>query len=553
MRPLLPALLLLMTAPAHAAWLHLCPASRPAPGQPSATVTQPDGKLARLVVAEDKLPGCAALELQVAASDVEALYPFAQAARPETTILLQGSMRNARFVPSGHTFPPAKPAPDPPAPAPLHANLLAHMQVRPFGVEERVRASLGDGRLAVRCGAGSKPAGVLLSGPWYLPRATLALALQSTGAGRFGMSVADARHAGDERALAMGAFDAAQPARLGLPRGLERGNWKHFVIACPQHESSLVLASLALEPVAARQARRGTWVWTAADWQADGAALVAWARREQLAELFIAVPQDERGIKDPAALSSFVTRAHAAGIAVWSVDGDPHMVLVREQRNAMRHAAAYAAYNARVPPAARLDGVQFDVEPYLLPGYDSESPEWDSRYLKLAQALRNAVGKLRLELVVPYWWASKQPLLDGLSKAADGLVVMNYRTDPGEIYRFAVPWLDWAARYHKRVRIALEAGPVAPETQRRYRRAGEAEAGELQQVRVGGFNVLLVSNKPFVQPGAQAFKLERTVQFDGSATSFSHDKEHLRALLPRLERDFGAWPGFAGIALHALR
>jgi hypothetical protein len=72
-------------------------------------------------------------------------------------------------------------------------------------------------------------------------------------------------------------------------------------------------------------------------------------------------------------------------------------------------------------------------------------------------------------------------------------------------------------------------------------------------VRVGGFNVLLVSNKPWVQPGAQPFRLENTVQFDGSATSFSRDRERLQALLPRLERDFGAWPGFAGIALHEYR
>jgi hypothetical protein len=35
------------------------------------------------------------------------------------------------------------------------------------------------------------------------------------------------------------------------------------------------------------------------------------------------------------------------------------------------------------------------------------------------------------------------------------------------------------------VRIALEAGPIAPETQRRYVRAGAGEAGELLRLRVG--------------------------------------------------------------------
>lgn len=552
MRPLL-ACLLLMTAPAHAAWLHLCPASRPAPGQPAATVSQPDGKLARIVVTAQQLPGCAAVEVRAAPGQIDAVYPLAPAARPETTILLQGSVQQDRFVVSGHTFPSVKPAPEPPAPAPLHANLLARMQARPFGVEERAAVTLTDGRLELHCAAGAKPAGVLLSAPLYLPRAALALALQSAGAGRFRVFAADSAHAEAGSALAMGALEAGQAARLPMPPGLDRARWKQFVIACPQQEASLALSSLALEPVAQRPSPRATWVWKAADWQGDGAALVAWAQRERLGELFIAVPQDERGITAAAALSSFVAKAHAAGITVWSVDGDPHMVLVQEQRNAVRHAAAYAAYNARVPAAARLDGVQFDVEPYLLPGYDSESAEWDSRYLKLAQALRKALGKLRLELVVPYWWAPKQPLLDGLAKTADGLVVMNYRTDPGEIYRFAVPWLDWAARHGKRTRIALEAGPVAAETQRRYQRVPPGAAGELHLVRVGGFNVLVVAATPWVQPGAQGFRLENTVQFDGSATSFHGNKEQLNALLPRLEHDFGAWPGFAGMALHEYR
>lgn len=553
MSRLLLALLLLMAAPAHAAWLQLCPATRPASGQPSATVTQPDGKLARIVVTGQQLPGCAAVEVRASAAEVEALYPLAPAAMPGTTILLQGSLQQGRFVLSGHTFPSVRPAPEPPAPAPLHVNLLARMQARPFGTEDRARATLAGGRLELQCGAGSQPAGVLLAAPLYLPRADLALALQSAGAGRFHVSATDGAHAAADSALAIGRFDAGQPARLALPPGLDRARWKQFLIACPRQPSSLALASLALEPAIERQSRRTTWVWQAADWQRDGAGLVAWARGEQLGELFIAVPQDERGIKNAAALSSFVTHAHAAGIAVWSVDGDPRMVLMQEQRNAVRRAAAYASYNARQPPGARLDGVQFDVEPYRLPGYDSASPEWDSRYLKLAQALRKAVGKLRLELVVPCWWAAKTPLLDGLAKTADGLVVMNYRTDADEIYGFAVPWLDWAARHGKRVRIALEAGPVAPETQRRYQRTGDGEAGELQLVRVGGFNVLMVARRPWVQPGAQSFRLENAVQFDGSATSFGRNRERLHALLPRLERDFGAWPGFGGIVLHQLR
>jgi hypothetical protein len=69
----------------------------------------------------------------------------------------------------------------------------------------------------------------------------------------------------------------------------------------------------------------------------------------------------------PDLLASFVRQAGARGIRVRSVDGDPHMVLTDEVPNMVKRVQAYAAYNAQVAPEARLAGIQFDVEPYLLP------------------------------------------------------------------------------------------------------------------------------------------------------------------------------------------
>jgi hypothetical protein len=208
-------------------------------------------------------------------------------------------------------------------------------------------------------------------------------------------------------------------------------------------------------------------------------------------------------------------------------------------------------------PAARLAGLQFDVEPYLLPEYGAARIDWDARYLAMARTLREAAGNLRLELVLPFWWDGKTALLDGLAPLVDGLAVMDYRTDPAQLGSFAIPFLDWGARHGRQVRIALEAGPIAAETQRRYVRADAGEAAGLLHLRLGGQQVLAVLREPVVATGDRSgapFRLQSTREIDGSATTFHHDKAALLRLLPALESDFSAWDGaFGGIALHELR
>jgi hypothetical protein len=105
------------------------------------------------------------------------------------------------------------------------------------------------------------------------------------------------------------------------------------------------------------------------------------------------------------------------------------------------------------------------------------------------------------------------------------------------------------------VRIALEAGAIAPEIQRRYVRAAGGEAGDLLRLQARGSQVLVLLREPVgAAADADVFRLQSSREVDGSATTFHRDKQALLRLLPTLEADFGAWDGaFGGIALHELR
>lgn len=544
MRTLLVSLpLLAMTIPAHAAWLHQCPAGT-------------DGAPPRYVVDDrEHAPGCSSVAL-VPGADVDAVYPLAPGETLEDVIILNGNVTDGRFAVSEHELPSAARGPTRPEPMPLHKNLLESMDVRTFGVEERVQAHLENGRLRITCRTGQRPAGVILTGPWFMTRANtvLAAAYEAQG-GAFAWQVADAAHQARGDALAMGLLTAAdKAARLTVPTALDRAGWRQFVLLCPASAARIDLHRLAQEPAATpKAAPRATWVWRPGDWIDGGPALFDWAAGQGIRELFVTVPlADGAAVRDPGQLAAFVRAAGARGIGIYSVDGDPHMVLPGEVAAAERRVRAYAAYNAAQPAEARLRGAQFDVEPYLLPETVLAPGRRDATYVAMARALKAAGEGLRLEFVVPFWWGRNPALLDALAPYADALAVMDYRTDPDQVVDFAIPFLDWASAHDRQVRIALEAGAIEPEVQRRYVKAAGGP-GDLQAVDVDGRQVLVLLRKPVAGADARLYRLAATRTVDGSATTFHRDKAALLRQLPGLEQEFGLWDGFGGIAIHELR
>lgn len=557
MKTILFASLFLSMTSAHAAWLQVCPASQ-APADAPRAALPGAGDLVLVASSQPTLAGCRAAPLGVDAGQVDALYPLPAGERPARTILLYGPADQKRFVPGSHELPQPDPANAAPrrVSMPLRSNLLADARVRSFGVEERVAITHADGKLRIACRAGTRPAGVLLDGDWRLPLGAFRLAAEFSGNGSFAVQAADAASSARESAHEVGALTAAPAARsaaLPLPAQLDRANWRQFVLLCPENAASLQLDALRLEAMPAKAVPRSTWIWDRGEWMDKPDALLAWAKRENIGELFIVVTLDGPRVRDPQLLRAFVRKASAAGITVTSVEGDPHMALPNHRAATADRARAFAAYNRDSAPEERLRAMQFDVEPYLLPDAVLPPNQRDREYLAMARALRAAAGDMPLEFVVPFWWWDKTELLDELAKVADGLAVMDYRTAPDEIVRFAVPFLDWAAVHGKRVHIALEAGRVGAERQRRYVRAGANEAGELLLAQAGETPVLVLLRQPAKAASGQLFRFSSERILDGSATSFYGNKDKLRALLPELERDLGAWPGFAGIALHGLK
>jgi hypothetical protein len=556
------AVLLLAAVPAMAgSTLSLCPGDA-AERAALATVYR-DAAGASVTLRLDPAPpatGCASLALPATAGDVAAialLPPAAAAGSPQTqTLALQGSRdAEGRLAISqidngnGPEHPVALIAPG--------RNLVPLWTPRAFGIEERARVVSDDGGdLTLACRAGTKAAGFTVAYPASLPPLPgLAMVVAARGDGGFVIAAADAAAQQRDRPvplLTLPASPSLRVSRGAVPETLDRASALSWSMLCPASGGTLTLTRLSLEsaPVSpdARERQRSAWAWQPALWRDQPAALLDRLGRLGVDRVFISVPMvADRSVAGAAALAAFIHAAAARRIAVWAVEGDPHAVLPSERAKFRGRAAALAAFNRQQPAAARLSGVQFDIEPYLVPGFALAPDRWIEAYLDTLAAL-GAAAHMPVEAAIPFWfpldrWGER------LAQVVGSVALMDYRTRADDIERYAGPVLAWGTVYHRAVHIGLEFGPLGSEERLIFRHAPQ---GELWRVTLGGREAVVLLRAPAPNPAGTAYAQvsRRDIAEDG--LSFRGREAVLPTLLPALGQAFTPWPSYAGIALHGL-
>jgi hypothetical protein len=547
---------------ASGAWLGVCSKERAElPGSLLAEYVSPQGARTALIVDAAPLPNCVAVELPFAPETVVA----GRLVSPDVAVALapgfaltgratEQPIRLSEVVPRDERHDVTT--------IPAGVELSNELAASAFGVEERAVGLHENGRITLDCTAGKSPAGMVLRMPYRgLPRAIALVASVAYAAnGEFEWGLSDARRAASGDPLPLATLRAATATSLIdlPPAGLDIASVESVTIACPREAARLELRSLKIEPktARARAPSRALWAWQPDAWMQTSEALLEKLVKAGADTLFMTVPVDVQAerVVQPRALEAFVEAARRRGVRVWAVVGDPGAVIESERAGFARLPAAYARYNRGVRAEARLAGVQYDIEPYLNAGYAIEPAAWHEAYLATLRQLKRA-AELPVDVVVPYWWADQQTsggrLIEQLATVVDSVTVMGYRTESAQIKRIAQPFLEWGERHTRAVRIALESGPIPDEVQHHYR---PARSGEAALIAIGPYHVMLAFDRvlsfPAFLPAAQIFSHSHVTPVPGSATTFAGRRDALLTLLPGLERLWGAWPAFAGTALH---
>ena len=194
---------------------------------------------------------------------------------------------------------------------------------------------------------------------------------------------------------------------------------------------------------------RATWVWD----RPAVPALVDFAQRHGVRDLFVSTPGDLATSPDLPWFRSLRTstaaagiRVHALGAEVWWLDD---------------HAAALA-WQRQVLATGVFDGVHLDVEPWLHPAWGSHSSALLASWVGLLGQLSGDTTA-PVEADVPFWLHEHQvdgrPADEAVMGAVDSVTVMSYRdtaTGPDSISGVGAAALATASRLGRPVRLAVE-------------------------------------------------------------------------------------------------
>jgi len=221
---------------------------------------------------------------------------------------------------------------------------------------------------------------------------------------------------------------------------------------------------------------RAVWVWqsrvvTDTAWRA---VFLDFARDKKLTAAYIyaydLLPGQETALQEFLTLANFQVECLA---------GDPSWALTENHEDVLSFVRAVVAFAQTLPPGTNLVGVHLDVEPYVLPAWETDQAAVITQYLEMLDASHQALADsgLRLTVDTPFWFDTisaeyngrTRPLNQHVQDIADRVVLMDYRDtaegDDGIIQHAAVE-MAYATQIGRQVVIGVETNDVAPEPEK---------------------------------------------------------------------------------------
>jgi hypothetical protein len=242
----------------------------------------------------------------------------------------------------------------------------------------------------------------------------------------------------------------------------------------------------------------GVWVWTPVD-QMTGAEMqqtVNEAAANGFNAIYLTVddyldivalpdgPDKEQELSQyNQSLENLITLGAQKGISVDAESGWRDWAEAGNTTNAIRIMTFVTAFNES--HAEKFRGIQYDIEPYLLPEYQTDQSGILTDYVTLIESVvdQDETDELPLTIIVPDFYTATQQwtpeitindttdytynqivrLLNTLPGSR--IIVMAYRNSPsgpnGSI-ALSIPEIQYADSSHVKVLIAQETGPVTP-------------------------------------------------------------------------------------------
>ena len=224
-------------------------------------------------------------------------------------------------------------------------------------------------------------------------------------------------------------------------------------------------------------------------------------------------------VNEPKKYRKLIASAHARGFKVFALLGSGYLrtqeyILQEKRPAAVRMFGSVLDFNRDTPDASsRFDGVNVDIEPYLLDDWASARPLRGRQYLELSaefMRMKAAAGSsLLVGPAMPFWFdgiedvewnGQRRKLNECVQDIYDYVAIMDYRNvaeGPDGIVSHAQEELDYADRMNKKVMIGVETRQTTPAKVTFFGKGGKyfeaqlalAESAMSQHRSFGGFVV----------------------------------------------------------------
>lgn len=260
-----------------------------------------------------------------------------------------------------------------------------------------------------------------------------------------------------------GTFDVRLPLKT-IARQLDLRHLMSLVLLPQDLTNTVTLSHLAFERtdrLRQHSPQIGFWLWDYHKGITQGRTVIEECQRAGCRRLFVQMPKATDADSLWAEYAQFLRAVKNTGIEAFALDGHPEAIndptpLVEKLQQLLALA-----------DNTSLDGVQFDIEPYLLEDFFATESGF-VRYLTAIDQLKAALRPgLRFSIVMPFWFSSQKvhgrAVTFAVMDRADDVAIMSYRTTSKELPSLAEDTLRYGDLIGRPVWLALETRPLPPE------------------------------------------------------------------------------------------
>lgn len=246
------------------------------------------------------------------------------------------------------------------------------------------------------------------------------------------------------------------------------------------------LLSSEIKHAGGKTLEKALWVWNTSEIinnSSEREDFLSFLSHEEITCIFLQIPGDFDAKADK--LRRLVSDLSSINVKVYALDGSKDYALPENHCSVLKTLDEIIHYNEQSETCEKFYGIQYDIEPYLLPEFKTHKQGWIlENYIGLLKNISDKTsGKgLSFSVAIPFWFDSpdqytkqirtvtidgvKKPLIEGIIDVTDNIAIMDYRTvadGNNGIIALARNELVYASLKNKEVFIGLETKPLSDE------------------------------------------------------------------------------------------